>query len=272
MGAGSVHGSSLLTGQAAGPGEMVESEVIRAARAARFGVGRRRPIGHGSLRTRAPPPPTRRQDRRRRRSQPIAPYGFPRFRAALPDLRSPAGDRPGRRVGRRHAAGRGGQGGHHATQAQVAFICGVALVAFVQLAGVRAAAASADPEEGRGVVGAVRLQVEGIHTTLLPTGRVLLFQRPKLAYGSDARVWGPGDRRHRRRELRVGPGRVLRRPLPAPDGRILVTGGHVHGAGLELGADQTDVLTRPPRPGPRPPPSPRRGGTRPRWRWATGRR
>src|SRR5262245_56976100 len=74
---------------------------------------------------------------------------------------------------------------------RVGFICGVAVVALVQLAGVRAGAASADPEGDGEWSAPFDLQVEGIHTTLLPTGRVLLFQRPKLSYGSDARVWDP---------------------------------------------------------------------------------
>src|SRR4029078_8883591 len=48
----------------------------------------------------------------------IAPYGFSRFRAGPPDLRSRAGDRPDSASGPTAPAGLRGQGGHHATQAQ----------------------------------------------------------------------------------------------------------------------------------------------------------
>ena len=125
---------------------------------------------------------------------------------------------------------------------RVGFICGVALLAVVQLSALRPAAAAADPEGDGEWSAPFDLQVEGIHTTLLPTGRVLLFQRPKLSYGSDARVWDPATGAiddvsfASARDLFCAGHSLL------PDGRILVTGGHVHGAGSELGADQTDIF------------------------------
>jgi hypothetical protein len=125
---------------------------------------------------------------------------------------------------------------------RVGLIFGTAMLALVQLAGVRGVAAAGDPEGGGEWTAPFGLQVQGIHTTLLPTGRVLLFQRPGLSYGSDARVWDPKSGAiddvsfTSARDLFCAGQSLL------PDGRILVTGGHAHGSGQRLGASQTDIF------------------------------
>ena len=82
----------------------------------------------------------------------------------------------------------------------------------------------------------------GIHSTLLRTGKVMLFGYSNGTIGTETRLWNPATgaltnvTMSRKRELFCSGHSVL------PDGRVFVTGGTVYGSPLEVGVRNTDLF------------------------------
>lgn len=122
----------------------------------------------------------------------------------------------------------------------------VILSALALFAASVATAVTADAAGDPSVVGAwsapFDLQAIAIHSIVLPGGKVLLFHRPRLSVGSDARVWDPvtGSLTDvsftSERDVFCSGHSVL------PDGRVLVVGGHVHDGTPEAGVRDTDLF------------------------------
>ena len=74
--------------------------------------------------------------------------------------------------------------------ARIALIS-LTLVGIVAQSPLVAAPASADQSVTGEWTEPFDIGTVAIHATLMPNGKVLIFQRPSLAYGSDARVWDP---------------------------------------------------------------------------------
>jgi hypothetical protein len=111
----------------------------------------------------------------------------------------------------------------------------------VHLLDHKASAQTADPS----VVGAwsppFEMGVKGIHSSVLPGGQVLLFSYPVRSVGSDAYVWNPatGDMTN----VSIGWSRDIfcSGHSLLPDGRLFVTGGHVHAGAYGLGVRNNDI-------------------------------
>jgi Domain of unknown function (DUF1929)/Concanavalin A-like lectin/glucanases superfamily/Kelch motif len=105
----------------------------------------------------------------------------------------------------------------------------------------RASAQGADPS----VVGAwsapFDIGVKGIHSSVLPNGRVLLFSYPFRAVGSDAYVWNPATGSSTNVSLASSRDIFCGGHSFLPDGRLLITGGHVYRAAYGLGVKNTDI-------------------------------
>lgn len=105
----------------------------------------------------------------------------------------------------------------------------------------RASAQSADPS----VVGAwsapFDIGVKGIHSVVLPNGGVLLFSYPYRAVGSDAYVWDPVTGGSTNVSLSWNRDIFCAGHSFLADGRLLLTGGHVHRGAFGLGVKNTDV-------------------------------
>ena len=82
--------------------------------------------------------------------------------------------------------------------------------------------------------------VKGIHSTVLGDGRVLLFSYPVRAVGSDARVWDPAS--GGTTDVSLGWNRDIfcSGHSLLPDGRVFITGGHVHAGPYGLGVRNND--------------------------------
>ena len=83
--------------------------------------------------------------------------------------------------------------------------------------------------------------VKAIHSVVLPNGRVLLFSYLYRAVGSDAYVWDPASGATTNVSLtwnRTSSAPAIRF---LPNGRLLLTGGHVHRGALGLGVKNTDI-------------------------------
>lgn len=82
--------------------------------------------------------------------------------------------------------------------------------------------------------------VKGIHGTVLGDGRVLLFSYPVRAVGSDARVWNPAS--GGTTDVSLGWNRDIfcAGHSLLPDGRVFLTGGHVHAGAYGLGVRNND--------------------------------
>lgn len=100
--------------------------------------------------------------------------------------------------------------------------------------------AAADPTILGEWTGPIDLGVKGIHSAALHTGKVLLFSYPRYAAtGTEARLWDPATG-HYTNVSHPNPQRDLFCAGQSflPDGRLLVTGGHVrgttHGEGLGI--------------------------------------
>jgi galactose oxidase-like protein/concanavalin A-like lectin/glucanase superfamily protein/IPT/TIG domain-containing protein len=106
-----------------------------------------------------------------------------------------------------------------------------------------------EPATGQGqdpaVVGSwsapFELGVKGIHSSVLPSGKVLLFSYPVKAVGSDARVWDPAS--GSTTDVSLGWNRDIfcAGHSLLPNGRLLLTGGHVYGGAYGLGVKNTDI-------------------------------
>jgi hypothetical protein len=84
--------------------------------------------------------------------------------------------------------------------------------------------------------------VKGIHSTVLGDGRVLLFSYPVRAVGSDARIWDPGS--GGTTDVSLGWNRDIfcAGHSILPDGRVFITGGHVHAGRYGLGVRNNDFF------------------------------
>lgn len=111
--------------------------------------------------------------------------------------------------------------------------------------GIAAAPAGADPAVTGQWTAPFNLGVKGIHSILMPNGKVLLFSYPVSAVGSDARVFDPAA------PLGTPTTDVsITWPLDVfcsgtsllPDGRIFSAGGHVHLAAFGLGIKNTTIF------------------------------
>jgi hypothetical protein len=119
---------------------------------------------------------------------------------------------------------------------------GAAIVA-LSLSFVTPAAAGADPATTGQWGAPFDIGVVGIHSTVLPTGKVLLFSSPVTGPGTEAREWNPA----------TGAVAVVNQPYYRdafcaghsllPDGRLFVAGGHVPGTthAEGLGVKETDL-------------------------------
>lgn len=105
--------------------------------------------------------------------------------------------------------------------------------------------ASAQAGSDPSVVGAwsapFDIGVKGIHSSVLPNGRVLLFSYPFRAVGSDAYVWNPATGGSTNVSLSWNRDIFCSGHSFLPDGRLLLTGGHVYRAAYGLGVKNTDI-------------------------------
>lgn len=121
----------------------------------------------------------------------------------------------------------------------------VGLVAACAMAGVLAAEAgtqSADPAVAGRWSAPFDVGDTGIHTSVLPNGRVLLFSYPDQALGSDGSVWDPATGALTDVSLQWPRDIFCAGHSFLPDGRLFVTGGHVHGERYGLGVENTDIF------------------------------
>ncbi len=123
-------------------------------------------------------------------------------------------------------------------------VAAITLVVFaLQLAGAANPASADPPWEVEGQWSdPFDLQVIGIHTTLLPTGRVLIFQRPKQSFGSDARTYDPITENIDDVSFTAARDVFCAGHSLLPDGTVLVTGGHAHGSNGAQGAIENDIF------------------------------
>jgi hypothetical protein len=84
--------------------------------------------------------------------------------------------------------------------------------------------------------------VKGIHSSVLPNGRVLLFSYPVKAPGSDAYVWNPQTGSSANVSLTWNRDIFCAGHSFLADGRLFVTGGHVHAGAYGLGVKNTDIF------------------------------
>jgi len=105
----------------------------------------------------------------------------------------------------------------------------------------KARAQAADPS----VVGAwsapFEMGVKGIHSSVLPGGQVLLFSYPVRSVGSDAYLWNPAT--GGTTNVSIGWARDIfcSGHSLLPDGRLFITGGHVHAGAYGLGVKNNDI-------------------------------
>jgi hypothetical protein len=83
--------------------------------------------------------------------------------------------------------------------------------------------------------------VKGIHSQVLRNGRVLFFSYPVRAVGSDARVWDPASGATTDVSLTWNRDIFCAGHSLLPDGRVFVTGGHVHAGRYGLGVKNNDI-------------------------------
>ena len=83
--------------------------------------------------------------------------------------------------------------------------------------------------------------VKGIHSVVLPNGRVLLFSYPYRAVGSDAYEWNPATGATTNVSLNWNRDIFCAGHSFLADGRLLLTGGHVHRGAFGLGVKNTDI-------------------------------
>jgi hypothetical protein len=121
-------------------------------------------------------------------------------------------------------------------------------VAAVAAAVVALAWPSSGPAQGPtdpAVVGAwgapFDIGVKGIHSIVLPNGRVLLFSYPYRAVGSDAYEWNPSTGATTNVSLTWNRDIFCAGHSFLADGRLLLTGGHVHRGAFGLGVKNTDI-------------------------------
>lgn len=86
------------------------------------------------------------------------------------------------------------------------------------------------------------LGVVGIHSALLPTGKVLLFAYPDTGTGSPARVFDPATGTTTDVSITMDRDVFCAGHSLLPDGRLFVTGGHIPGTAFGIGAPQTDFF------------------------------
>jgi hypothetical protein len=84
--------------------------------------------------------------------------------------------------------------------------------------------------------------VKGIHSTVLGNGKVLLFSYPVQAVGSDARVWNPASGGTTDVSLAWARDIFCAGHSLLPDGRVFITGGHVHAGPYGLGVKNNDFF------------------------------
>lgn len=89
------------------------------------------------------------------------------------------------------------------------------------------------------------LGVIGIHSILLPTGKVLLFSYPSTGPGSAARVFDPATGTTTDASITMSRDVFCAGHSLLPDGRVFVTGGHLPGTAFGFGAPETDFFTSP---------------------------
>lgn len=84
--------------------------------------------------------------------------------------------------------------------------------------------------------------VKGIHSSVLPNGKVLLFSYPVTSLGSDASVWDPVTGVSTDVSLNWARDIFCSGHSLLADGRLFITGGHVHSAAYGLGVRNTDFF------------------------------
>jgi hypothetical protein len=121
----------------------------------------------------------------------------------------------------------------------------VGLVAVCAMAGAlaaEAAAQGADPSVTGRWSAPFDVGDTGIHSSVLPNGRVLLFSYPEQALGSDASVWDPATGDLSDASLQWPRDIFCAGHSFLPDGRLFVTGGHMHGERYGLGVENTEIF------------------------------
>jgi hypothetical protein len=104
-----------------------------------------------------------------------------------------------------------------------------------------ASAQAADPSAVGAWSAPFEMGVKGIHSTVLPGGDVLLFSYPVRAVGSDAYVWNPTTGALTNVSLNSARDIFCSGHSLLPDGRVLITGGHVHAGAYGLGVKNNDI-------------------------------
>jgi hypothetical protein len=103
-------------------------------------------------------------------------------------------------------------------------------------------AASVDPSVEGAWTAPFDLGVRAIHTSVLHNGKLLLFSYPVTAVGSDAFVWDPSTGTSTNVSLSWPRDIFCAGHTFLADGRLLVTGGHVHNGAYGLGIRNTDIF------------------------------
>lgn len=116
----------------------------------------------------------------------------------------------------------------------------VSMLAGVPAAGVRAA--SSDPSVVGSWTAPFNVGVRAIHTSVLRNGKLLLFSYPVTAVGSDAFVWDPSTNTSTNVSLTWPRDIFCAGHAFLPDGRLIITGGHVHNGAYGLGVANTDIF------------------------------
>ena len=105
----------------------------------------------------------------------------------------------------------------------------------------KASAQAADPSVVGQWSAPFEMGVKGIHSTVLPGGKVLLFSYPVRSVGSDAYVWNPTTGALTNVSLNWARDIFCSGHSLLPDGRVFITGGHVHAGAYGLGVKNNDV-------------------------------
>lgn len=105
----------------------------------------------------------------------------------------------------------------------------------------RASAQAADPSVVGSWSAPFEMGIKGIHSSVLPGGEVLLFSYPVRAVGSDAYVWNPATGALTNVSLGWSRDIFCSGHSFLPDGRLFLTGGHVHAGAFGLGVKNNDI-------------------------------
>lgn len=112
----------------------------------------------------------------------------------------------------------------------------------VQVGTIAVRPAGAGPELTGQWAAPINLGVKGIHSTVLPNGKVLLYSYPVSAVGSDARLFDPATGGTTNVSINTQLDVFCAGHSLLPDGRLFNTGGHVYQAAFGLGIRNNTIF------------------------------